>query len=546
MGHSVPPLEGDPIGAHRSSIAARALSFPPDLGAPASAYAGGRGPTLNYSYPLYCSCLRNGDRVALVGRAEEVTYAELERRIAGLGAGLRSLGLAGKAVAALTGNEPEAVELYMALARAGAIGVPLNTRLAAPELRFALQDSEAVAIVADPANLAVARELAAELGLLLLPFGADEGDGPSLHSLRATDPGPPPGADDGDERAAATIIYTSGTTGLPKGVVRSHRANAWNAVNSALGAPRSPDDVEVFNLPVFGIGFLHFLMPALLGGATVVLDQAFEPARAWELLERHRATRTFLAPTMISAMLGVEGHEKRDLSALEIVYTAYAFPEGLRRTALHRFGPVFVYMYGLTEAQLTCARREDFIATPSSVGRSMGVSEVAVLGADGRPRGDGEVGEIAFAGPSLMSSYHGRPEDTAAALDGRWLRTGDLGRIDAGGDLHYVGRSKEMIKTGGFSVDPAEVENAILEREEVVETAVVGVEDEHWGEEVVAFVVIADGTSFDAEELRAECRERIAAFKLPKRVFFVDDLPKNPTGKVERGALRERAGKEAR
>jgi acyl-CoA synthetase (AMP-forming)/AMP-acid ligase II len=483
-----------------------------------------------------------------------VTYAELERRIAGLGAGLRSLGLAGKAVAALTGNEPEAVELYMALARAGAVAVPLNTRLASPELRFALEDSEAVAIVADPHNLAVARELAAELGLLLLPFDADEGgadgegegDGPTLHYLRATVPGQPPGADDGDERAAATIIYTSGTTGLPKGVVRSHRANAWNAVNSALGAPRSAADVELFNLPIFGIGFLHFLMPALLGGATVVLDGAFEPARAWELLEARRATRTFLAPTMISAMLGVDGHAERDLSALEIVYTAYAFPERLRRAALHRFGPVFVYMYGLTEAQLTCARREDFVAAPSSVGRSMGVSEVAVLDADGARRAADEVGEIAFAGPSLMSGYHGRPEDTAAALDGRWLRTGDLGRIDAGGDLHYVGRSKEMIKTGGFSVDPAEVENAILEREEVVETAVVGVEDEHWGEEVVAFVVVAEGASLDADALRAECRARIAAFKLPKRVFFVDDLPKNPTGKVERGALRERAGKETR
>jgi acyl-CoA synthetase (AMP-forming)/AMP-acid ligase II len=546
MGDPVAPLEGDPIGAHPPEYRGAGAVVSARSGSAGERLRSGRGPTLNYSYPLYCSCLRNGDRVALVGRAEEVTYAELERRIAGLGAGLRSLGLAGKAVAALTGNEPEAVELYMALARAGAVAVPLNTRLAAPELRFALQDSEAVAIVADPANLAVARELAADLGLLLLPFDGPRGDGHSLHSLRATDPGPPPGADDGDERAAATIIYTSGTTGLPKGVVRSHRANAWNAVNSALGAPRTPDDVEVFNLPVFGIGFLHFLMPALLGGATVVLDRAFEPARAWELLERHRATRTFLAPTMISAMLAVEGHEERDLSALEIVYTAYAFPERLRRTALHRFGPVFVYMYGLTEAQLTCARREDFVGTPSSVGRSMGVSEVAVLGADGGPRGDGEVGEIAFAGPSLMSSYHGRPEDTATALDGRWLRTGDLGRIDAGGDLHYVGRSKEMIKTGGFSVDPAEVENAILEREEVVETAVVGVEDEHWGEEVVAFVVIARGSSFDADELRAECRERIAAFKLPKRVFFVDDLPKNPTGKVERGALRERAGKEGR
>src|SRR5882757_1306183 len=215
----------------------------------------------------------------------------------------------------------------------------------------------------------------------------------------------PPGADDGEERAPATIIYTSGTTGFPKGVVRSHCANAWNAVNSALGSPRSVGDVELFNLPIFGIGFLHFLVPALLGGATVVLDGAFDPARAWELLERRRATRTFLAPTMISAMLAQPGHDQRDLAALEIVYTAYAFPERLRKAALTRFGEVFVYMYGLTEAQLTCARREDFAADPTSVGRSMGVSEVAVLDPTGAPRPVGEVGEIAFAGPALMSRY---------------------------------------------------------------------------------------------------------------------------------------------
>lgn len=496
---------------------------------------------LNYSYPLYCSCLRNGGRIALVGRDEEVTYAELERRIAGLAAGLRAIGLAGKTVAALTANEPETVELYMALARVEAVAVPLNTRLAAPELRFALADCGAAALVADADNLALGGELGADLGLRVLPV---RGSGPeSLHRLRETAPGPPPGADDGDERALATIIYTSGTTGLPKGVVRSHRANAWNAVNSALGSPRTPADVELFNLPVFGIGFLHFLVPALLGGATVVLDGAFDPDRAWALLEERRATRTFLAPTMLSAMLARPGHEARDLAALEIVYTAYAFPERLRQAALARFGEVFVYMYGLTEAQLTCARREDFAPQPTAVGRSMGVSEVAVLDPAGEPRATGEVGEIAFAGPSLMSGYHGRPADTAAALDGRWLRTGDLGRVDEAGDLHYVGRSKEMIKTGGFSVDPAEVENAILEREEVAETAVVGVADEHWGEEVVAFVVLRDGEELSTEELVASCRERIAAFKLPKRVLYLAELPKNPTGKVESGALRERAMK---
>lgn len=496
---------------------------------------------MDYSYPLYCSCRRNGSRVALIGRdGEEVTYAELERRIAAVAAGLRGLGLGGATVATLSANDPETVELYMALARAGATAVPLNTRLSPAEKRFILEDCGATAIVADEEFLDEARLLHAEVDAVetLLPVrGSAE---PSLLRLRDTPAGLRPGSDDGDERAPATIIYTSGTTGFPKGVVRSHRANAWNAVNSALGAPRSPADVELFNLPAFGIGFLHFAMPTLLGGATLVLDGSFDQARAWELLERHRATRTFLAPTMINAMLAVPGHEDRDLRSLETIYTAYAFPDRLRRAAIERFGAAFVYMYGLTEAQLTCATREEFAADPTSVGRSMGVSEVAVLDGEGRRKQVGEVGEIAFAGPSLMSEYHAQPEATAGALtaDG-WLRTGDLGRFDREGALHYVGRSKEMIKTGGFSVDPVEVENAILAREEILEAAVVGVESEHWGEEVVAVVVQRDDAALDEAELLASCKSRIASFKVPKRILTLAELPKNPTGKVERAALRE-------
>ncbi|MEZ5076842.1 MAG: AMP-binding protein [Solirubrobacterales bacterium] len=503
---------------------------------------------MDYSYPLHCSCLRNGERPALLGRdGEAVTYAELERRVAAVAAGLRELGLAGETVATLTANVPETVELYMALARAGAVAVPLNTRLGREETRFILEDCGAGAIVADDRFLVEATELAAELQGLRepLPVRPPPDGGPSLVGLRGTDPGPRPGVDDGDERGAATITYTSGTTGFPKGVVRSHRANAWNAVNSALGAPRSREDVELFNLPAFGIGFLHFAMPTLLGGGLLVLDDAFDPARAWELLDRHRVTRTFLAPTMISAMLAVPDHERWGLEALEEIYTAYAFPSRLREAALSRFGPRFVYMYGLTEAQLTCATAADFVADPSNVGRSMGVSTVAVLGADGAEVEIGEIGEIAFAGPSVMSGYHARPEATAEALTGGWLRTGDLGRLDAGGDLHYVGRSKEMIKTGGFSVDPVEVENALLDHEGVAEAAVVGVEDEHWGEQVVAIVALRPGAEPDDEELLGACRQRIASYKVPKRLIRIPELPKNPTGKVERGALRKRAAGEA-
>jgi acyl-CoA synthetase (AMP-forming)/AMP-acid ligase II len=502
---------------------------------------------MDCSYPLYCSCRRNASRVALVGtgeRGEEVTYEELERRVAAVAAGFGELGLGGATVATLTANVPETVELYMALARAGATAVPLNTRLTEAELRFMIEDSGASAIVADREFLDLARGLRAAVGAVrtLVPVRDPGPDAPSLRDLRGFSPGPPPTDVDGEERAAATIIYTSGTTGFPKGVVRSHRANAWNMVNSALGAPRTPADVELFNLPIFGIGFLHFAMPTLLGGGSLVLDGAFDPARVWELLERRRVTRTFLAPTMIDALLAVPGHEARRLPELQTIYTAYAFPERLRRAALDRFGERFVYMYGLTEAQLTIASREEFAAAPTSVGRSMGVSEVAVLDPEGAARPVGEVGEIAFAGPSLMSGYHGLPEATAEALDGdgrHWLRTGDLGRFDPAGNLHYVGRSKEMIKTGGFSVDPVEVENAILDREEVAEAAVLGAESERWGEEVVAVVALRAGAELEEAELLAACKLLIASYKVPKRVLTVAELPKSPTGKVERGALRE-------
>ena len=500
---------------------------------------------MDCSYPLYCSARRNADRVAVVDAAdgEEVTYAELERRIAGLAAGLRGLGLGGATVATLSANVPETVELYMALARAGATAVPLNTRLTAKELRFMVADSGAAAIVADRELLPVARQLREELAAVgtVIPLRGPGEDGPGLQELRESEPGPPPADADGEERSPATIIYTSGTTGFPKGVVRSHRANAWNMVNSALGAPRTPADVELFNLPIFGIGFLHFAMPTLLGGGTLVLDGAFDPARAWRLLEERRVTRTFLAPTMIDAMLAVPGQESRQLPELETIYTAYAFPERLRRAALARFGERFVYMYGLTEAQLTIATREEFVADPTSVGRSMGVSEVAVIDPANCRCAAGVVGEVAFAGPSLMSGYHGQPEASAEALgdDSRWLRTGDLGRLDAEGNLHYVGRSKEMIKTGGFSVDPVEVENAILDREEIAEAAVLGTESERWGEEVVAVVVVREGAALDEAGLLAACKQRIASYKVPKRVLTLPELPKNPTGKVERGALRD-------
>ena len=464
---------------------------------------------MEWSYVLRAACERHPRRVALRHGERAITFAELEARVGALAAGLAARGLAGETVAWMLPNVPEAVELALALGRIGAISVPLNGRLTEEEIAYILADAGAQLLVAEAEDVVELR------GTADPDRGWDVPDG-----------------------AIATLLYTSGTTGFPKGVVRTHRANAWNVVNSALGSPRTVDDVELFTLPVFGIGLLHFALPALLGGATVVLDGAFDARRVWALLGAGDVTRTFLAPTMISALLDVPEHERFDVSSVRTICTAYEFADRLRERALARFGDVFVDMYGLTEAQLTCAAPGDFMAKPGSVGGAMGVLRIRILGEDGRALGVGEVGEIALEGPATMAGYHGRPEETAAALQGGWVRTGDLGLLDADGDLHYRGRRKEMIKTGGFSVDPREVERVLLAVEGVADAAVVGVPDDHWGEMVVAFVA-APGTLTD-EALLAACRARLAGYKVPKALRRLDALPLNATGKVARGRLRER------
>ena len=481
--------------------------------------------TVDWSYPLLAACERHPRRVAVRHRGHAWTYAELEDRTANAAAVLRDRGLDGRAVGWLLPTAPEALVVSMALARTGAVSVPLNPRLTTDELAYMVTDAGVHALITSPEHADAAAALAPAHLLAVADLDAP------------APPGPPVDGDAVPDDRPATIMYTSGTTGFPKGVVRTHRANAWNVVNHALGAPRAVTDVELFTLPAFGIGLLHFAIPVLLGGATLVLDDQFDAARVWELLETERATRAFLAPTMLSSMLAVEGHEQVDTSALEVVYSAYEFPAPLRARAIERLGDCFVFMYGLTEAQLTCAGRGDLSRKPASVGTAMGVARVRVLGEDGLPAPAGEVGEIALHGPAAMAGYHGREEETAATLVGGWVHTGDLGRVDKDGDLHYVGRRKEMIKTGGFSVDPREVEEALLAVQGVREAAVIGVPDDHWGEMVVAFV--APRGAVAPEAVRRACRANLAGFKVPKRVLEVDALPLNATGKVSRAALRD-------
>jgi acyl-CoA synthetase (AMP-forming)/AMP-acid ligase II len=496
---------------------------------------------MDYSYPIRVATNKFPTRTALVFREEQATYEDVERNVNKLANALLNLGLAGQRVASILLNEPITVYLYMALSRIGATSVPINVRLTQEEKEYIVRDSGATVLVADPDHLAEAIRLGDRVPELRSLFSTEEVGHSSMGNLRSlSDKGSEQEVErEVEESSISTVMYTSGTTGFPKGVVRTQRSNLWNVVNSALGSPRVPEDIELFNLPIFGIGFIHFAMPALLAGATVILDQMFHPERVWRLLKQYSVTRTFLAPTMVDSMLSIPGHERFDLSALEIIYTAYDFPERLRARALERFGNRFVYMYGLTEAQLTSARPGEFARDPTNAGKPMGLMRIKIVAEDGQTLSPGGVGQIAFEGPSSMAGYHGLPDATAEALREGWVHTGDLGYLDAENNLHFAGRKKEIIKTGGFSVDPVEVENVLLGLDGVREAAVVGVPDEHWGEMVVAFAVASSGIEVSESEIISFCKDRLADFKVPKKVLLIDELPKNPTGKVERGRLRQ-------
>ena len=502
----------------------------------------------DYSYPLRVAADKYPEGVALVGNSERWTFREMNAAADRLAVAFEQQGLTGRSVVLLLQNEPKSVITYLALARVGAISVPVNPRLLADEIGFLIQDTEAGALIADAAFADLASELTCKYKTvdqsIMVNVGVDVTDGTRLEEFLEGDEARP--ATDVDPASVATIIYTSGTSGVPKGVERTHDANLWAIVNAALAQQRSPDDIELFVLPLFGIAFIFQVMPMILCGGTTVLDGAFDPERAWELIERHRATRVFLAPTMLDSMLAVEGHKKRNVSSLQVLNTAYEFPDRVRKAALARFGPIVRYMYGLTEAQLCVSSPEEFAEDASNAGRPMGMMRIRIVDDDHRPLNAREVGEIAMEGPSVMAGYHGRPQSTAEIFVDGWLYTGDLGYLDDLGCLHVVGRKKAMIKTGGLSVDPFEVENVISDFPAVREVAIVGVPHDHWGEQVVAFVAVSVSAETSEEEIMMYAKTRIAGFKCPKRVWFVEKLPRSPIGKVLRDRLQveavERAG----
>jgi fatty-acyl-CoA synthase len=447
------------------------------------------------------------------------------------------------------GNHPSALETLYACGQLGAVWVPLNARLTAPEARYVLERSGASVVVhgrdhgplADALRDAVPTWVAAEPPL---DGGADSL--PYEELLAAADPEPrdvPVALED-----PCLVMFTSGTTGRPKGAVLTHGNMTWNAVNQLLGFDFTQGERTLALAPLFHIGGLNGTVnPTLLRGGCAVVVRRFDPADTLRVIEEQRVTSFFAVPTMLDAMARDPGFATRDLSALRTIGAAgAAVPLPTLRTWLDR-GVTMQQAYGMTEAAPGCTVLDsaDAERKVGSAGRPVFFTDVRVVRPDGSDADVEEVGEVLVSGPNVMAGYWEDPEQTAAVLQDGWYRTGDAGSFDAEGFLYIRDRYRDMIISGGENVYPAEVESALLDLPGVDEAAVIGVPDERWGEVGLAVVVATAGAPRDPEALRAELRTRLAAFKVPRHVEYVDELPKTATGKIRKPDLRARYRSEA-
>jgi fatty-acyl-CoA synthase len=456
---------------------------------------------------------RTPQRVAIDYLGREVTYGELDRRSDALAAEFLARGLRhGDRVATLTGNSPEHVIVFFACAKAGLILLPLNWRLAAPELRFQLEDAEPslFLVEAEYETLASATDHDFE------PLAPPDGDGaPVAAKVDADD--------------ALLLIYTSGTTGRPKGAILTHANCFWTNLSFDLASALTGDDIVLQVLPQFHCGGWN-VQPLLAWwkGAKVVLEREFEPVRVLSLLAEKRVTSLMGVPAIYLFLSHEPAFADSDLSSLRLAVVGGApMPEELIRVWLAR-GIEIVQGYGLTEAapNVLCLPPEDAIRKMGSAGKPYPYVEVRL----------GEESELQVRGPNVFPGYWRNPEATAEVLRDGWLHTGDVAEVDGDGCYRIRGRLKDMYISGGENVYPAEVEGVLHEHASVAHAAVVGMPDARWGEAGVAFVVAKEAVSEDV--LLAHCRERLAKFKVPKRVRFVDALPMSAMSKVLKEDLR--------
>lgn len=488
------------------------------------------------------------DKEALVDGDRRLTYKQLNRCVNKLCHALTGMGLEyGDRLAILSYNCLEFVEVIMASAKLGLLLVPLNWRLTANELGFIVGDSGASTLLFDPELSELAGDLVktGKFSNTIVLGGETVLDSRAYDKLLAAQPDVEPAPERAPDLDSPHIImYTAGTTGSPKGAVLSQGASFWNVLNLE-SIDFTSNDRDLLVLPMFHIGGIGlFTLPMLYHGATVVIMRTFDPKHCLDLLVKEKITLFFGVPAIFLFLIQHAEFSADAFKSVRCVMSGGApLPVSLVEQ-YHKAGVTMQQGFGMSEAAPSIATLgEEFaLSKAGSIGRAVFHLDVRIVDDEMNDLPVGGVGELIMRGPNLMQGYWNRPEATEEAFAGGWFHSGDLARMDEDGCLYIVERKKDMFISGGENVYPAEVENAIYELHQVSETAVIGVKDEKWGETGRAVVALKKGESLSEQEILDYLKTRLAKYKVPKSVVFVDILPRNAAGKVLKTRLRELYG----
>jgi fatty-acyl-CoA synthase len=493
--------------------------------------------------------LRRPHAVAAIDLATERrhTYRTFDDRISRLATAMRDeYGVGrGDRVAVFAPNTTDTFEVQFACARLGAILVPLNWRLAQPELQAILGDCAPVLLVYDLDFAERAEELVQACDV---PHRCMRGPFDSPYEHAATQPHRLEQPELVTLDDVSTILYTSGTTGLPKGAIITHGMNVWNTVNSTGPALLSPSSVFLGLLPLFHTGGLNvFANPLFYTGGTVMIARSFDPGEALHLIgdPSQRISHLFGVPASYQFMAQHPSFRATDLTRLVFAGIGGAPTPDATLETWKEQGAILQQGYGMTETGplVLLQERDDAVHKPGSAGTPVLHTEVRVVRADGSDAATGEIGELWVKGPNITPGYWNQPEVTRAAFTDYWLHTGDAAILDEDGCYTIVDRWKDMYISGGENVYPAEVENVLYQVDGIAEAAVIGMPDARWGEVGCAIVVVKPGHTLTETALLTHCAGNLARYKLPHSVVFTDVLPRNATGKVHKPTLREKFGR---
>ncbi len=482
-------------------------------------------------------------KLAIIFGEKRYTYKIFNERVNRLANALWQRGVRkGDKVAYLLPNCSEFAEISLALSKIGALAVPLNFRLRAEELRYIMDNSDASFLFYGVEFSQVVQELLPHLRKIRESFPIG---GNSAYEDLLSHSSPEEPAAEVKEDDEHSIMYTSGTTGFPKGVVHTHKSRIWNSLNMLVDTGLRATDIFGITTPLFHIAAGHtMLLSTIFIGGTVVIIPSFSLPDFLATIAREKITAFFAVPTMFQRMIDHPQFRDYDLSSVRLLFTGGAVtPPELKERIMKSFPSATLDdLMGLTEGGplTTFLPHRDALRKPGSVGRAHFSQMVRVVNEKGEDVKGDEVGEIIVKGPAVMKEYYKNPEATAKALRDGWLYTGDLARVDEEGYQYLAVRRADLIISGGENIYPAEVERVLLMHPAVQEAAVIGIKDKEWGERVMGVVVLKPGGRVQEEELIDFCKERIAGYKRPRQIVFVEELPKNQLGKVLYKELRNR------